>query len=436
LLVKKVLSNCIRIEEIIMYDNAVVNSHKAIGLEHLRNHQYKDALCCLNATEIKLMNKVELDHYKAIALRGIMMEDDQSLESVLIDAEPAVLEILGQMLCFSGDSANACRIFRIAAERNHRSLPFHKAYGMALEMEQRYELATKQYTAAIMYEPDNASLWLAKLRNLVLAELLIEASVTAERYMRAHPENAEFLQHYFLILINARQFRAAEVELSKAKLDSKKLAYLKIKLALLQGHKEDALLLLLDQEKSPANQMLLAILMACIPSKYESAESLLLTLLKSELPFEHKQELMAYLLYARYQVKKYEEAYECCKALLDFSHKTQWFAFALFVQPLLLKRLHRHEQALDTLEDASVWLRRCDQADTTIILIIRALTEDLLGHLSQRDRLILAAERTTEGLQDVRLVKEALNGCNVENGFGMVADLIIPLWREKEWPTS
>jgi len=73
-----------------MYDNAVVNSHKAIGLEHLRNHQYKDALCCLNATEIKLMNKVELDHYKAIALRGIMMEDDQSLESVLIDAEPAV----------------------------------------------------------------------------------------------------------------------------------------------------------------------------------------------------------------------------------------------------------------------------------------------------------------------------------------------------------
>lgn len=419
-----------------MHDNAVINTHKAIGLEHLRRQRYKDALHYLNMAKLSLINDAELDHYKAMALRGMLREAGQFLELLLVEVESAVLEILGQMLCFSGDSTNACSVFQIVAERNEYSSSFHKSYATALEMDKQYELAAKHYTAAIASEPDNSSLWSAKLRTLVHAGLMVEASVTAARYMRAHPENTEMLQHYILLLINTRQFEAAKTELDHAALDSKKLVYLKIKLALLKGQKEDALALLLQQEQSPENQLLSAILMACIPSKYEEAESLLLALLKTDLSLELRQELTAYLLYVYYQVKKYEEAYECCKALLDFSHKTQWFAFALFIQPLLLKRLHRNEQARDTMQDVSIWLRRCDQAESVEVLIIRAMTADLLGHFSQRDRLMIVAEHVSEGQFEVQLVKEAINGCNVIDGFGMVSDLIIPLWREKEWPIS
>lgn len=337
--------------------------------------KYRAALSFLEKAEAIDRMKEDVYLTKGIAYANLE-EYDQAQEefskALKLNKKSGVAHFhLGNIAMLQGDRTKGLELYNNAIANGFDDAQVYYSLGLMYEEEGNRDLALRNYSKAILKDPNRPDIRIRKIRLFIAAKQLEEALQALDEMLLANPDVFEGYHLKYLVLASEERFEEAEQVLEEAvKLFPKDPAFAVDKAALMITRKEYA----------PALELL-----DRIPKEYEVDDGELLRSIAMEKArayafLEDMDKTIAALEEARAAARtlepprmdleatyllmnchlnneSYEETIACAQELKKAKGEEYYALAAYYYEPTALKRLGRENEAKKLFQEAVEYLR-------------------------------------------------------------------------------
>lgn len=338
----------------------------------MAEEKYDDAVVYLNKAE-----KIDKGNIDVHIRKGVAYANTEKYEEAKKEFEK-VIEIdnksglsyfhLGNIEIMLGNRGRGIELYNNALANGFTDAQVYYSLGLMYEEDADDELAFRNYSKAIMQDPNRADIRVRKIRLLIKNNMLEEALTTIDELRLSNPDVFEGYHLKFLVLVSLERLDEAEEIVDEAmKLFPKDSSFALDKASLMITRKEYSKSL--DYLEFIQNEMetdydiehSIAMEKARIFSMQQDMDSTIESLKTAKKIF-NEQDLFdieaTYLLMNCYAgIEKFEETIDLAKELKLCEDENYYTLSAYYYEPFALKMMGKEDEAIKLFEEAVSYYR-------------------------------------------------------------------------------